>query len=77
MTERAFDLDRLPANLPVPVDDGACDHLPGLAVPPVLLPSTAGRSVDLSKLEERTVASRRPASSTWRSSFACKGSFRP
>jgi peroxiredoxin len=38
----------LPADLPVPVDDGACRHLPGLAVPRVQLPSTNGRRVDLS-----------------------------
>jgi hypothetical protein len=31
----------LPANLPVPVDDGACDHLPGLAVPTIKLRSTS------------------------------------
>jgi peroxiredoxin len=40
----------LSANLPCPVDDGASDHLPGLAVPRVLLPSTFGGLVDLSRL---------------------------
>jgi peroxiredoxin len=40
----------LPANLPQPVDDGAANHLPGLAMPPISLPSTAVRMVDLSKL---------------------------
>src|SRR3979411_775652 len=30
-------------------DDGACDHLPGLKMPSLVLPSTAGRLVDLSK----------------------------
>jgi peroxiredoxin len=39
----------LPSDLPVPVDDGACDHLPGRAVPSVPLPSTRGRLVDLSR----------------------------
>ena len=38
----------LPADLPVPVDDGACRHLPGLPVPSVKLRSTRGRWVDLS-----------------------------
>ncbi len=38
----------LPPDLPVPVDDGACDHLVGLAVPPVKLRSTRDRWVDLS-----------------------------
>jgi peroxiredoxin len=37
----------LPPDLPVPVDDGACDHLPGAAVPGIVLPSTAGRVVRL------------------------------
>ena len=37
----------LPADLPVPVDDGAADHLPGLAVPSVRLPSTLGGELDL------------------------------
>jgi peroxiredoxin len=33
----------------VPVDDGACDHLPGMSVPAIALPSTAGRNVVLAK----------------------------
>ena len=40
----------LPADLPVPEDDGAADHLPGLALPPVELPSTAGGTVALDRL---------------------------
>lgn len=43
-------LTHVPADLPVPVDDGACDHLPGLRLPPVALASTGGRRVDLSAL---------------------------
>lgn len=39
-----------PKDLPVPVDDGACDHLPGLALPALALPSTGGRSVRLDQL---------------------------
>ena len=45
----------LPANLPVPVDDGACDHLPGLAVPKIKLRSTGGGWVDLSALKSPRV----------------------
>jgi peroxiredoxin len=46
----------LPPDLPRPVDDGACDHLPGLLVPSIRLPSTAGRLVDLGALSApRTV----------------------
>ncbi|WP_030923787.1 peroxiredoxin [Streptosporangium amethystogenes] len=34
----------LPADLPVPVDDGACAHLTGVPVPALALPSTSGAS---------------------------------
>ncbi len=44
------DFTALPSDLPRPVDDGACDHLAGLAMPSVRLPSTAGRLVDLGAL---------------------------
>jgi peroxiredoxin len=47
---------RLPAGLPVPTDDGACDHLLHPRVPSVPLPSTAGRTVDLSAEPGRVVA---------------------
>src|SRR5580704_12716427 len=40
----------LPADLPRPIDDGAATHLGGMALPPVVLPATDGRRVDLSKL---------------------------
>ncbi len=40
----------LPDDLPVPVDDGACDHLPGLHVPSVGLAATDGTTVALSNL---------------------------
>jgi peroxiredoxin len=36
------DLTVLPANLPVPEDDGAADHLEGRLVPPLHLETTAG-----------------------------------
>ncbi|BES72302.1 redoxin family protein [Marinobacter nanhaiticus D15-8W] len=36
--------------LPVPVDDGACDHLEGMRLPSVPMPSTEGDVVDLSRL---------------------------
>lgn len=52
---RSDDLYALPENLPVPVDDGACDHLPGLALPALALRSTRGRVVDLSTLTGRVV----------------------
>lgn len=37
----------LPDDLPVPEDDGACDHLPGGELPALSLTATAGGSVDL------------------------------
>lgn len=40
---------QLPPGLPVPEDDGACDHLPGRALPAMALPSTDGRLPDLSQ----------------------------
>ena len=43
----------LPANLPVPVDDGAADHLKGVIMPDVSLLSTAGRTVDLATMSTR------------------------
>jgi peroxiredoxin len=45
----------LPNNLPVPEDDGAADHLPGMRLPSVPLASTSGEIVDLSALQGRTV----------------------
>ena len=48
-------LQELPDGLPVPEDDGACDHLPDQALPPIPLPSTSGSPVDLSVLPGRTV----------------------
>jgi len=38
-----------PSHFPTPIDDGACAHLAGLKMPSLLLPSTAGRLIDLSK----------------------------
>ena len=44
------DYTSLPASLPVPRDDGAADHLPGLAVPPLALPSSGGGTANLAEL---------------------------
>ncbi len=52
---RPDNLYELPEHLPVPVDDGACDHLVGMQVPSEPLLSTAGRLVDLASLVGRTV----------------------
>ncbi len=51
------DYSELPADLPVPEDDGAADHLAGLAVPALPLPSTLGGEVDIAELAgDRLVA---------------------
>ncbi|MDA8258068.1 MAG: peroxiredoxin [Betaproteobacteria bacterium] len=49
------DLFKLPDNLPIPVDDGACDHLVGSRLPPLSLPATSGQTVDLGALRGTTV----------------------
>lgn len=46
---------QLPTDLPAPVDDGACAHLPGMRVPSLSLLATGGSAVDLSALRGRTV----------------------
>ena len=42
-------LNELPANLPVPKDDGGARHLKGMAMPDLELPSTSNRRVNLAK----------------------------
>ncbi len=39
--------NELPVNLPVPLDDGAAGHLPGLDVPSLSLSSSLGGEIDL------------------------------
>jgi peroxiredoxin len=45
-----MDYTALPPDLPVPEDDGAAEHLPGLAIPSLSLPSTLGGNTDLADL---------------------------
>ncbi len=52
---RTDNIYEVPKDLPIPVDDGACDHLAGRRVPSVPLHSTAGHSVDPATLPGRTV----------------------
>ena len=52
---RSDNLYELPKNLPVPQDDGACDHLTGMKLPPVRMRSTSGREIDVSFLKGTTV----------------------
>ena len=41
--------------IPAPEDDGAANHLTGMALPDVALPATDGENVTLAKIEGRTV----------------------
>jgi peroxiredoxin len=47
MTQR--DWHTLPPGLPVPENDGAADHLQGMEVPHLRLPSTVGGEIDLAE----------------------------
>jgi peroxiredoxin len=42
------DLNFLPANLPVPEDDGACDHLTGMRFPSIYLIGTSKNKINIS-----------------------------
>jgi peroxiredoxin len=52
---RSDNLYELPQGLPVPQDDGACDHLTGMRLPAIALPSTRGRVVEVAGLAGTTV----------------------
>jgi peroxiredoxin len=51
---RRDSLFELPPGIPVPVDDGACQQLPGTQLPAISLESTQGRWVDLSEVSGLT-----------------------
>jgi peroxiredoxin len=53
MNERS--LSTLPDGLPVPVDDGAAAHLPGMRLPHIALAATDGSAVDLAALSGTVV----------------------
>lgn len=48
----SVDYGSLPAELPVPEDDGASDHLEGMRVPALALPSTQGGEANLEELAQ-------------------------
>ena len=45
----------LPDDLPVPVDDGAADHLEGAEMPAISLPTTSGDALDLREAARGTL----------------------
>jgi len=49
-SKAANDPSVLPEGLPVPEDDGAANHLEGMRIPTVVLPSTSGREVDAAEV---------------------------
>jgi hypothetical protein len=48
-------LSELPTDLPVPADDGACNHLNAMNLPDLSLASTKGGEVNISSLSGLTV----------------------
>ena len=54
-TTSTDDINRLPSDLPVPLDDGACDHLNGMRLPAITLGSTRGAGVRLAERSGWTV----------------------
>ena len=72
------DYQQLPGNLPVPQDDGAAAHVPGAAMPSLVLRDTSGNEV---ALDQRSwppgSACRFPSSRTpiWRS--LTRSAYRP
>ena len=55
MSVTAANYEQLPADLPVPEDDGAAAHLAGAAIPSINLPATTGEVLDLSQLGPRAI----------------------
>ena len=62
-------LNKLPANLPVPIDDGLADHLIGIRLPSLSLLSTKGTKIDLSQIQGRFVVYCYPRTGTPNSSL--------
>jgi peroxiredoxin len=46
-----MELTNLPNNLPVPIDDGACNHLLGYSIPSVTLKSHKGNFINLAQFK--------------------------
>jgi peroxiredoxin len=55
MTVTTANYEQLPADLPVPEDDGAAAHLTGAVMPSIVLPATSGEPVDLSRIGPRGI----------------------
>jgi peroxiredoxin len=55
LTVTTANYEQLPADLPVPEDDGAAAHLTGAVMPSITLPATSGEPVDLSRIGPRAI----------------------
>jgi len=49
------DLNKLPDDLPIPEDDGACNHLLGTQLPYVILKNTSDTDIDIGSIQETVV----------------------
>src|ERR1700691_2740875 len=63
-TLTAGNYEQLPADLPVPEDDGAAAHLTGAVMPSITLPATSGGRVDLGRLGPRAIVYMSPMTGT-------------
>jgi peroxiredoxin len=68
------DLTKIPEGLPIPIDDGACNHLFKISIPEIILRTTSDRSVNLNELTKkptifffypRTGEPNKPAPADW------------
>ena len=46
-----MDLTKLPDDLPIPEEDGACNHLTNFTIPPISLPNQDGNLLRLNRLD--------------------------
>lgn len=52
---RSDNINEIPSDIPIPEDDGACDHLEGLILPRVTLPTTAGGTITFAEIPGTTI----------------------
>lgn len=48
-------LMKIPDGLPIPNDDGLCNHLQGIKIPDVTLLSTSGENINLNRLDNKWI----------------------
>jgi peroxiredoxin len=48
-------LENIPDNLPIPENDGACNHLTDLSIPDIILNTTNNEEINIGKLKNYTV----------------------